>query len=222
MEWSLHRQLKERFGPDAGGRSEVTLGSFRVDAEGPDGRLIEVQSSPLGLLKPKLSQLLATHRVEVIKPVVIRRRRIRRDFRTGLILGSRLSPKRGALIDAFDELVGIAHLFPHTNLSIKVMGVDVDEVREPRRRRPGYTVVDRILREEVESVDLVDGSDLWKLLPEDLPGRFSTSQLAERLGRPVDFARRVAYCLRKCGAAEVIGKQGNRRIYGRQKALSVR
>ena len=42
---------------------------------------------------------------------------------------------------------------------------------------------------------------------------FSTIDLAQRLGRPVWFAQRVAYCLRKTGAARVVGKTGNRLVY---------
>ena len=40
MERSLHRQLKERYGPEIGGRSEFALGAFRIDAQGA-GRLAD-------------------------------------------------------------------------------------------------------------------------------------------------------------------------------------
>ncbi len=79
MERSLHRQLKERYGPDLGGRAEVVLGPFRVDAVAPDGRLIEIQSGPLGLLRGKLQKLLPDRQVCVVKPIVVARRLIRRD-----------------------------------------------------------------------------------------------------------------------------------------------
>jgi hypothetical protein len=215
VERSLHRQLKERYGPDVGGRSEVVLGPFRVDALGPDGRLIEVQSGPLGLLKHKLARLLPTREVGVVKPIVVARRLVRRQEPTGADLGSRRSPKRGALLDAFDDLVGLAHLFPHANLRIDLLAVEVDEIRVPRRRRPGYQVVDRVLRRVVEAVPLREGHDLWSLLPDDLSDRFTTEDLAERIGRPLAFAQRVAYCLRRCGAADVVARVGNRRVYSR-------
>ena len=215
MERSLHRQLKERYGPDIGGRAEVVLGEFRVDALGPDGRLIEIQAGPLGLLKRKLERLLPTREIGVVKPIVVARRVIRRDEPGGVDLRSRRSPRRGALLDAFDELIGLARIFPHSNLRIDLLAVDVDEIRVARRRRPGYAVVDRVLREVIETVPLKDGHDLWSLLPDDLTDRFTTRELAEQIGRSVAFARRVAYCLRHCGAAEVVGKEGNQRIYAR-------
>ena len=215
MERSLHRQLKERYGPDSGGRAEVVLGSFRVDALGPDGRLIEIQSGPLGLLKRKLAALLPTREVGVVKPVVVGRRVVRRDPSSGNDLSPRRSPKRGSLLDVFDELVGIAHLFPHPNLRIDLLAVEVDEIRVIRRRRPGYSVVDRVLRQVVETVTLRDAADLWSMLPGDLVDQFTTLELADRLARPVAFAQRVAYCLHRAGAARVASRRGNRRVYER-------
>src|SRR5262249_18299605 len=55
----------------------------------------------------------------------------------------------------------------------------------------------------------------WSLLPASCHGQdaFTTRDLADRLGRPLAFAQRVAYCLRLTGAARVVGKSGNQRIY---------
>jgi hypothetical protein len=113
----------------------------------------------------------------------------------------------------FDDLVGLAHVFPHPDLEIDVLGVAIDEVRVDRRRRPGYAVVDRSLREVIGLVTLREPSDLWDLLPGAPDGPFTTRDLAARLARPVEFARRVAYCLRLAGAVETVGKAGNHRVY---------
>ncbi len=215
MERSLHRQLKQRYGPEVGGRSEVVVGDFRIDAIAPDGRLIEIQAGPLGRLRGKLGRLLPSCAVGVVKPVVVGRRIVRRDRRTGAELGARRSPKRGSVVDVFDELVALARIFPDPNLRLDVLAVEVDEVRVARRRRPGYEVVDQILTGIVRAVRLREGDDLWALLPAGLPARFTTAELAESLDRPVDFARRVAYCLLHAGAAEVVAKAGNRQVYAR-------
>jgi hypothetical protein len=215
VETLLHRQLKARFGPEAGGRSEVVVGGFRVDAVAPDGQLVEVQSGALGPLRAKLTRLLRDHRVRVVKPVVVSRRIVRRDAADGPDLSARLSPRRGAGFDVFDDLVGLVRLFPHPRLLIDVLAVAIDEVRVPRRRRPGHAVVDRRLRRVERTVSLREAGDLWTLLPEGLPEPFTTRDLADRLRRPVPFAQRVAYCLRLSGAAEARGKQGRRRVYVR-------
>ncbi|MHC5540442.1 hypothetical protein ACYOEI_19650, partial [Singulisphaera rosea] len=91
--------------------------------------------------------------------------------------------------------------------------VEIDEVRTPRRRWPGYTVVDRRLREVSATVSLLEARDLMGLLPCEFSDAFTTLDLAERLGRSLAFAQRVAYCLRHSGAVDVVGKAGNRRIY---------
>ncbi len=213
METSLHRSLKERYA--AGGRPEVAVEGYRIDAVDVEGRLIEVQSGPLGPLRGKLRRLLPGHRVRVVKPVVLRRRVVRRARADGPDLSARSSPRRGAMLDVFDDLIGVVQLFPHANLEIEVLGVTIDEIRLPRRRRPGYTILDRRLESIGPQALLARAEDLWTLLPDgcDGGGPFTTFDLADRIERPRWFAQRVAYCLRLTGAAKVSGKKGNRLVY---------
>ncbi len=217
MEMSLHRSLKERYATGGDRRLEVVIGDFRVDAVDDAGRLVEVQSGPLGPLRGKLGRLLVEHRIRIVKPVPIRRRIVRRARPDGPDLSSRSSPRRGMIHDVFDDLIGVVRVFPHANLEIQVLGVTIDEIRVPRRRRPGYAVVDRRLGEILEATSLRQACDLWGLLPDGFDGRdsFTTLDLAERLGRSLWFAQRVAYCLRSTGAARIVGKAGNRLIYTR-------
>ena len=219
VETSLHRELKGRYGPGSGGRQEVVLQGFRVDAVAGDGVIVEVQSGALGPLKGKLTRLLPGSAVRVVKPVVVARRVVRRAQKDGADLSARFSPKRGTLLDVFDDFIGLAGVFPHENLQIDVLAVEIDEVRLPRRRWPGYSVVDRALLRVVGRVTLRTAADLWALLPSgigDIP--FTTRELAKALDRPQAFAQRVAYCLRLSGAVETTGKTGNRRIYLRADA----
>ncbi len=217
MEMSLHRSLKERYATGSDGRSEVVIEGFRVDTIDNLGRLIEIQSGPLGPLRGKLGRLLPNHRIRIVKPVVMSRLVVRRSRRDGPDLSARRSPKRGELYDFFDDLVGVVRLFPHPNLDIEILGVTIDEVRVPRRRRPGYAVVDRRLDSIHESSLVASGPDLWKLLPSGCDGRrpFTTLDLCEQLDRDPWFAQRIAYCLRLTGAARVVGKAGNRLVYSR-------
>lgn len=218
MESTLHRQLKERYGPELGGRAEVRIGEYRADAIDPHGRLIEVQAGPLGALKGKLARLLDAHEIRVIKPIVLERRIVRRDRADGPDRSARRSPKRGDLLDVFDEFVGLARVFPHRNLTVEVVGVGIDEVRVERRR--GYRVVDRRLVATLASATLRTADDLWSLLPVGLDGPFTTLDCARKLGRSIDFAQRVAYCLRHAGAVEERGFLRRRRIYERASAVA--
>lgn len=218
MESSLHRSLKERYAAAAGGRFEVSLQGYRIDAVDGDGRLVEVQSGSLGPLCNKLTRLLPEHRVRIVKPVILRRRLIRFHPSKRAESPARSSPKRGDLHDVFEDLVGFVRVFPHANLEIEVLGVTIDELRSPRRRRPGYKIVDRRLASISQSVVIARADDLWSLLPEACVGRepFTTQDLAHQLGRPEWFAQKVAYCLRQSGAARPVAKKGNRIIYVRR------
>jgi hypothetical protein len=140
---------------------------------------------------------------------------VRRKTRDGADLTARLSPKRGQTFDVFDDMVGLAQLFPHPNLWIEVLAVEIDEVRIPRRRWPGYRVADRLLRNVVGSITLREAADLWSLIPPHCASPFTTRELAQCLGKPLFFAQRVAYCLRLAGAARNVGKRGNSLVYVR-------
>ena len=215
METSLHRTLKDRYGSGSGGRSEVTFRGFRIDAIDGAGLLLEIQSGPLGPLRAKLRRLLPDFRVRVVKPVVVERRVVRRARADGPDLSARRSPKRGAIVDLFEDLVGLARLLPDPNLEIEVLPVSIDEVRVSRRRRPGYRIIDRRLVEILGEFRIERPVDLWKLLPQghDWTEPFTTADLARRIDRPLWLAQRVAYCLRLSEAAEVVGKRGNHRLY---------
>jgi hypothetical protein len=216
MESTLHRQLKALYSPDAA-RCEVRRDGFRADALAADGSWIEVQTGALGALREKLRYLLPARRVRVVKPVILERRIIRRAHPEGADLSARRSPRRGTLAEVFDDLVGLARLFPHANLRIDVLGVAIDELRVARRRRPGHTVIDRSLREVRMTKRLATAADLWRLLPPGAgrSGPFTTRELAAWLDRELPFAQRVAYCLRLAGAARVCGKRGNFLVYER-------
>src|SRR5208337_2876240 len=203
METSLHRALKDQYGSGPGGRSEVTLKGFRIDAVDGAGLLVEIQSGPLGPLRAKLGRLLLEHRI------------VTRARTNGPNLSARRSPKRGAVVDLFEDLVGLARILPDPNLDIEVLPVSIDEIRVSRRRRPGYRIVDRRLVEILGKLSIERPADLWKLLPQshDWIEPFTTADIARRIDRPLWLAQRVAYCLRLSEAAQIVGKRGNHRLY---------
>ena len=219
MESSIHQQLKNRFGQESGGQSEVWVDGYRIDAIDPSGILIEVQAAPLSALRRKLAFLLKEHVIRVIKPIAIGRWITRREKLKGPDLPTRRSPYRGELRDAFDDLVGIAKIFPHPNLTVELLGVHVEEIRLTHKRKRRDRVVDRRLLDVVSSTPLRVADDLWQLLPEPFETPFTTLDCAHALGRPVAFAQRVAYCLRMAGAIESVGFRQRRRVYGRRSEL---
>ena len=217
METSLHRQLKERYATNPNDR-EVALDGYRIDAI-RDGELIEIQHGSLAAIRDKIATLLKKHRVTVVKPIVARKQLIKLKRRGGKSTGSRLSPKRGQVLDLFDELVYFTRVFPHKRLTLEVLLVDVEELRYPghgRRRRRGkrdFQIEDQRLLNVTEVHRFRTLKDLREILPRNLPVTFHTGDLAECLEIKRWVAQRIAYCLRETGAIKSVGKQGNALLY---------
>ncbi len=217
METSLHRQLKEVYADDDA-RYEVPWGRYRIDVVCGE-LLIEIQHGSLSAIRDKIRDLVKKHRVLVVKPIVVRKRLIKQDAKQGNVISRRLSPKRGQLVDLFDELVYFTRVFPHKNLTLEVPLVTVEEWRYPghgrrRRRRDSDQVVeDQKLVEVQETYRFQTAADLASLIPGTLPQPFHTGHLAEALEVDRWIAQRIAYCFRKMGTAEQVGKEGNALLY---------
>lgn len=219
METSLHRALKERYAA-GGGQVEYRLGRYRIDVA--DGeRLIEIQHGSLAALARKVADLVVAHDVLVVKPLVMRRRIVWHARRGGRAQRARWSPKRGSLIDLFDDLLYFTRVFPHPRLTLEVLPVEIEEWRCPRSGRRGqrrrgrrdWEVLDQRLTAVLEPHRLRTARDLWRLVDVRLPQPFHTGHLADALGIERWHAQQIAYCLRETGAARSVGRQGNTRLY---------
>lgn len=218
METTLHRQLKQAFaGPKS--KFEQRLGRFRIDVV-TGRRLIEIQHSSLAAIARKSEELLGQkHRLDVIKPLVIRKRLVKLDRADGTVVEQRWSPYRGSVLDIFDELIYFRRFFPHPKLRVIVPLLDVEEIRFPghgRRRRwraNDFQVADRSYTTWHGCEVLGRAEDLCRLLPQELPPTWDTEVLAKLSGVPRPAAQRIAYVLRETGAVEEQGKRGNCRLY---------
>lgn len=217
METSLHRELKERYaGVDA--QVEVPLGKYRIDAV-VDDVLIEVQHGSLAAIRDKIRHLVKDYEVLVVKPLIHRKRLIKRSDEAGPVVDQRWSPKKGSLLNLFEELVYFRNVFPHDNLTLEIVLVDIEEWRYPghgrrrRRRENDFVVEDRKLVEIHDSKTLRTRADLWSLMPPRMPKLFHTGHLAKKLKIDRSEAQRIAYCLRETGTIKQVGKEGNALLY---------
>ncbi|HEV7223654.1 MAG TPA: hypothetical protein VGN42_13185 [Pirellulales bacterium] len=217
METSLHRELKRIYaGADA--RSEVRHGKYRIDVVDGD-ELVEIQHGSLGAIRHKVRELLQTHAVRVVKPIIANKLLVKRSRKQGPIAERRRSPKQGTLLSLFDELVYFTKVFPHPRLTLEVALVDVEEWRYPGRgrrrryRKNAFVIEDQKLCQVHSTHRFRTAADLAALLPARLPAPFHSGQLSDALGVPRPVAQRIAYCLRETGAARLIGKQGNALLY---------
>ena len=118
METSLHRQLKEVYA-DRDAQMEVRIGNYRIDVV-RDHELIEIQHGSLAAIRDKVRTLLQKHPVRVVKPIIARRRLVKRRRQGGKVVDRRMSPKRGSVTDLFDELVYFCQVYPHPRLVLEV------------------------------------------------------------------------------------------------------
>jgi hypothetical protein len=215
METSLHRQLKSLYSAEPESQ-EVRVDSFRIDAV-HQGRLIEIQQGSLGAIRPKIRRLLEQHEVIVVKPLAARKLLVRRKRAGGAVVSMRHSPRRETIADLFADLVYFVDVFPNPRLTLEVVLTRQEEHRVPARKRwwrgPDFRVTDRLLVGIESRVTLKNTADLLRLLPEGLGESFTTAEIARLAPMPRWLAQKMAYCLRKMGAIEPLGKRGNSWLY---------
>ncbi len=219
METTLHQQLKHSYADDRS-QTEVVMGRYRIDAI-RDGELIEVQCASLAAIRDKCQDLLKRHQLRVVKPIVMRTRIAKVKQKGGPITSRRMSPKRGSVLDLFDELIYFTRVFPHPNLTIEVPMVNVEQLRAPakkRRRRwqKDYKIQDVTLESLEGSIELREPADLLNLLqlPADIE-TFNTADLAKSIDRSRSTAQLIAYVLRKTGAIDTSGRNRLGIVYRR-------
>ena len=194
------------------------VGGYRIDAV-TRGRLIEIQHGSLGAIRDKIRNLLESHRVTIVKPIIASKVLVKTAVKGGEVLARRLSPKRGQLLDLFDEMVYFTNIFPHRGLTLEVLLVEIEEWRYPghgRRRRwreNDHEVEDQRLVAIRGKHRLRTAADLARLVRCPLPSPFHTAHMAESLGVRRWSAQRIVYCLQRMGSLRLAGKEGNARLY---------
>ena len=174
--------------------------------------LIEVQTKNFSAVREKLRRLVQNHRLRLVFPIAVRKWIIHVAEGSGEVLGRRRSPKRGSLVDLFDELVRIPELMASKRFELEVLLVEVEEVRcadgQGSWRRRGVSILDRRLLRVVNCVRFCSAEDFLRFLPEQLVQPFTNKDLAACAGVSLRLAQRITYSLRKMGVLLVVGKEG--------------
>ena len=216
-ERSLHRALKARYAA-GGNATEQTIGGFVADVVVGD-RIVEVHTGSFSPLKRKLPRLLERHPVTLVHPVAQDRYIVKAAADPRVPAKRRKSPKHGSVFDVFSALVGIPALLAHPNLTLEVVLTVEEEIRAinegRRRRRHGWVRVDRRLVDVVATCTITSMADLFAMLDEGLPERFTTDDLAAAMRLSRRLAGQAAFCFREGGVSEVCGKRGNALVYRR-------
>lgn len=213
-ERSLHAALKQWYARPED-EFEVSVDGFIVDIVRGD-LLVEVQTRNLASQKRKLSSLLERHYVHVIFPIA-HQKWIVKTTAKGRIKSKRKSPKRGKLIDLFNELVSVPELINHPNFTLEIVLTDEVEIRRADGRgswrRRGVSIHDRRLEGVVESVCFEHNTDFARFLPEGMEQPFTNRELAAQMRIPLYVAQKITYCLKKMGVIRETGKTGRALLF---------
>ncbi|UYN89568.1 MAG: hypothetical protein KIT08_10780 [Anaerolineales bacterium] len=208
-EQSLHAGLK-RWLAKPGDAFEQRVDGYQIDIV-RGSLLIEIQTANFSALKTKLGRLLENHKVVLVHPIAQDKWIVRKNKR-GKQLSRRKSPKHGRIENLFDELLYIPHLAAHPNFSCMAVFTQQEEIWQDDGagswRRKHWSIADRRLLEVTGSHRFRNLKDYLRLLPRELQSPFTHKQMAQAMGIPIWQSTRLSYCMRKMGALENVGKQG--------------
>ena len=204
----LHADLKAWLA-EPGDRFEVPVGRYVIDIV-RDAQLIEIQTGSAAPLKRKLAALLKRHPVHLVIPIA-REKTLTSLDRDGRVIRSRKSPLRGEMIDIFGHLVSLKDLLGDDNLSIEVLLVHIEEVRQPctkrKRRWKDWEVHERRLIDVLDRASFHHPADYLAVVPPNVEEPFTTADLARAIDRPRRVAQQIAYCLREMGTLAVVDRR---------------
>lgn len=178
----LHRILKRTLCQDES-CFEVKVGRYVADIL--DGGVIrEIQCRAFTPLVAKVDHYLTEtdYSVEIVHPVIVKKKLIRAERETGEILRIKTSPKRESVYNALSRMYPLREIIGNRRLSLRVMMIEAEEYRysEPRRYcKEGRYDAELFPTALVDSLTLRTAEDYAALLPEELWGReFSAADFA--------------------------------------------
>jgi hypothetical protein len=214
-EKSLHAALKA-WCVQPGDRTEVPVDGYIIDIVRGE-LLIEVQTRNFSAIKNKLLTLTTQHPVRLVYPIAQQKWIVKLPKDGHSRQSRRRSPKRGTLLQIFEELVSFPELLANPNFSLHVVSIQEEEVRcyDRRRgwRRKGWITHERRLLHIMEEHFFENPEDMEILIPADLPDMFTTADLANALNTSRRFAQKMAYCLDRIHLFTRAGKRGNAIVY---------
>ena len=217
---SLHESIKQWYSKP-GDQLEARINDYLIDIIHGE-RLIEIQTGNFSSIKRKVKDLLRTHDIRIVHPIVINKWIIRLNTQ-GERVSKRKSPRKGRLEDMFLELVYMPNIWKSPNLSLEILLIDAEEILihdgKGSWRRKYWSILDKRLLTIRGKEIFWRPSDYLKLLSDNLPFQFTTNQIAETSGIKLSIARKMAYTLRKMGVIEDVGRKGRATLYIRAKNI---
>lgn len=214
-EKTLHSVLKYYLEP-CDDFHEVSIGKYVADIM-RDGCITEIQTRSFDRLRAKLTEFLKNYSVTVVFPIAKTKWYYITDSDTGELSPKKKSPRHGNIYDAFKELYKIKMLLESDNLYFHFVLLDITEyrrtVKKNYRNRKGIELVERIPNFIEEEIYIDGKEDFKKLVPNNLPVKFTSKDFAKAIKRPRYVAQTVLNILEHVGAVARVGKESKSYLY---------
>jgi DNA-binding Lrp family transcriptional regulator len=216
-EKSLHSDIKNLYS-DENSKVEYKVGSYIIDVIKED-IFYEIQTKNFYAIGRKLKEITEeNNKVVLVHPIAVEKYIVTLD-KEGQVMSRRKSPKKGILVDVFDELVSTPYLLGNENFKLEVLMTVEEEIRKSDGkgswRRKGISIVDRKLVEVIEKHTFNSIEDFNCFLPKELPEYFTNKDLAATLNVPVLKVRKITYTLKNAEIIKECGKRGREILFCR-------
>lgn len=214
-EKTIHAVVKNYYEPDED-KQEIPIEGLYADIF-TGSEIIEIQTRSFDQVRKKLDRFLPVYPVTVVLPIPATKWLIWIDEETGELSDKRKSPKKGSEYAAFRELYKIKPYLKEEGLTIVLLFLDMEEYRLlngwSRDKKKGSTRYDRIPIQITKEVRFGSPSDYAVLLPDTLPGEFTSAEFAKAAKINSRQANLVLNILFYLDVVKRIGKRGNAFVY---------
>lgn len=225
-ESSLHKKFKIAAAEKYGAQTEQSVGQYICDALAPDGTITEIQTGSFAHIRAKLADVLKTHRVRLIYPLITSVRLEYRD-EDGRLVSRRKSPVKRGIYHIFDELTALYTVLPHPNFSFEAVETSAVKIRiktaEPvqsankrRRRKKDWLASDTDIETIGASRVFYSARDYLKLLPKNLMRDFRAKDVRALIEEPAVSSRQInemLWLFVKLNLVARTGKRGKSFLY---------
>jgi hypothetical protein len=216
-EKTLHAVLKLYIEPRQENH-EIKVGRYVADIMNEEG-ITEVQTRNFNAFRKKLACFLVNYKVTVVYPIAQIKWLTWIDTETGQATAKRKSPKTGRPYDIFAELYRIKQLLQHPNLSFRICMLEMQELRYlngwSKDKKKGSSRCDRIPSDIISEVIIRSKDDYQKLIPGELPQRFTAKDYRKCSGLTIGAAQTALNVLFAVGAVDRTDKIVNAFVYER-------
>lgn len=212
-EKSIHSVIKHYLEPDTDFHEVGIMGNIADICR--ENKIYEVQTHALYRLKNKLIKFLKFYDVCVVYPIIAEKTIYTLDHENFTVTKKRKSPRKQTIYHFLPQVYGLSQLLGNKNLSFKIIVLTASEYRlsgsgkSAKRGEKFDTVPDDFLCE----INLYSASDFSKLIPADLPDKFTSSDFAKCAGLKPRDASVSLNILAKCGNVEKIDKKARSFVY---------